>query len=509
MRKLMILERLALTALMPLLVALAVAWLAEAVRPLAGPAVAPFTLPVLAAIATAGVAFAVWRLARALSHALGEATDTIDAIAYSELKSAPPAHLQRNEVGRIIAAIDRLAGALHERQRRESVHADLDRAWQTVRRLNLSNLAQQVEGATEEGIRSITVGAASLGAKVEDVLVTLDAVGAAFDETTRSAQSSRAMNEAAARLSVEVVSTIASIAEQVARGTLVGREAMTRADASRGAIDALTRAANDIGDIVTVINDLAAQTNLLALNATIEAARAGEAGRGFSVVAAEVKTLATQTEKSTGQIAGKIAEIQSTTRLVVSSLANVIGALDDLSGVTELVAGAVAQQRAAAENFGANVRETTAAVTDIAGRVAEIAGLMNGAKTSANEVRAVADVMQEASHALCRSIPDIVRQAVRADLREFPRYETDLTAVIERNGGRADVRVYDVSESGARIGRITNAVLGEHVTLTFPGHDPLSGEIVRDSGDGFGVSFSPARLRPAELRDLVTASAAA
>ncbi|MEJ2376730.1 MAG: methyl-accepting chemotaxis protein, partial [Pseudolabrys sp.] len=137
----------------------------------------------------------------------------------------------------------------------------------------------------------------------------LEAVHAAFDETARAAESLRAMTEAASQLSDQVMGAVVENSEQMRRGSGLGREAVQRAGASRAAIEALTKAANQIGDIVTVINQIAEKTNLLALNATIEAARAGEAGRGFSVVASEVKTLATQTGKSTEQIGAKIAEI--------------------------------------------------------------------------------------------------------------------------------------------------------------------------------------------------------
>ena len=144
--------------------------------------------------------------------------------------------------------------------------------------------------ATEGGIQPIITGASTLLLKAEDMLAALEAVRSAFDETARAAEGSRAMNQAGGHLSDQVVQVIADISEQVRRGGELGREAVARANASRMTIDALTKAANQIGDIVSVIDEIAAQTNLLALNATIEAARAGEAGRGFSVVASEVKT---------------------------------------------------------------------------------------------------------------------------------------------------------------------------------------------------------------------------
>jgi ABC-type transporter Mla subunit MlaD len=284
----------------------------------------------------------------------------------------------------------------------------------------------------------------------------------------------------------------------------LGREAVARANASRATIDALTRAANQIGDIVTVITEIASQTNLLALNATIEAARAGEAGRGFSVVAAEVKTLATQTGKSTEQIGAKVAEIQATTREVVAALSKVAEAIDHLSDVTVSVSAAIEQQRDATENFAASARETSAATSDVVGRMASIADMVKRSRVTAQDVSAVAGAMQSTSQTLCREIPDIVRKAVNADLREFPRYDVRLAARLERGEQAIDVTVLDISEGGARIDIVDNVAVGDRVALTFPGMKAIAAEIARNRGDSFGLCFNPARLRLEELRDLVT-----
>jgi hypothetical protein len=253
-----------------------------------------------------------------------------------------------------------------------------------------------------------------------------------------------------------------------------------------------------------VISQIAGQTNLLALNATIEAARAGEAGRGFSVVASEVKTLAAQTGQSTEQIGAKVSEIRSTTREVVASLAGVAEIIDQLSGVTEQVSAAVEQQRGASENFAISANDTSAAVADFAGRMSGIAEMVHHSRTAARDVAAVAGDMQEVSHTLCREIPDIVRRAVKADLREFPRYEVSFSARLDHGGRTFDVPVYDVSIGGARIGTMEGLAVGDQVALTFPGMKSITGAIVRE-GETCGLCFAPARLRPEELRNLVTA----
>jgi methyl-accepting chemotaxis protein len=504
MRQLTIAERLTAAVLLPVAAMLSVPFLTSALLPFFGAANATFT-EIFIGLVAASIAGAVdLVIARGIVRPLAQVADTIDAIAYAELDSAAPLPAGRGEIVRLLTATDRLAQVIGERQRRELVHNDLDRTWQAARRTNLSNLARQVETATETDIQPIVDSAATLYFKAEDMLAALDTVRAAFDETVRAAEGSHAMNQAASQLSGQVIGAIDEISEQVRRGSGLGREAVARANASRATIDALTRAANQIGDIVTVITDIASQTNLLALNATIEAARAGEAGRGFSVVAAEVKTLATQTGKSTEQIGAKVAEIQATTREVVAALSKVAEAIDHLSDVTVSVSAAIEQQRDATENFAASARETSAATSDVVGRMASIADMVKRSRVTAQDVSAVAGAMQSTSQTLCREIPDIVRKAVNADLREFPRYDVRLAARLERGEQAIDVTVLDISEGGARIDIVDNVAVGDRVALTFPGMKAIAAEIARNRGDSFGLCFNPARLRLEELRDLVT-----
>jgi len=163
----------------------------------------------------------------------------------------------------------------------------------------------------------------------------------------------------------------------------------------------------------------------------------------------------------------------------------------------------------ATEEFSLNARETNLAATDVASRLVEISGLLARSKASAGEFSTVATGMQESSRALCTTVPDIVRKAIKADLREFPRYEVDLTGYLEWSGGHADVRVFDISEGGACIERVPGRAIGDAVTLSFKMMNPIAGELVRDASSRFGVCFRPARLRLEELRELVTVSAAA
>ena len=505
MRQFTIAERLIVASLLPLCTLLAFPYLAAGMALALGGSIAVYGQIVLALIAIISIGTVVRTIARGIARPVTEAIDAIDAIAYSELASAAPSHPGRGELACLTAITERLANVLGERQRRELVHHDLDRTWQATRRLNLANLANHVEAATEGGIQPIVAGASTLQIKADDMLATLESVQAAFEETTNAAEDSRAMNQAAGQLSGQLMQAIADISGQVTRGNSLGHEAVSRANASRATIDALAKAADQIGDIVSEIDQIAAQTNLLALNATIEAARAGEAGRGFSVVASEVKTLAMQTGQSTERIGAKVAEIQSTTREVVASLTGVAEAIDQLSGVTQSVSAAIEQQRAATESFSVGTHEVNAAVSNVAGRMADIVGMVERSRAVALDVSTVAVAMQETSHSLSREIPDIVRKAVRADLREFPRYEVKFSARLDHNGASTSVAVHDISEGGARIGGANHLQAGDAIALTLPGIKAVAGTIVRNHDGNLGVCFMPSRLRPEELRDLVTA----
>jgi methyl-accepting chemotaxis protein len=504
MRQFTIAERLAAAVLLPLIAVLSAPVLTALLRPFLDEANLTFTEIFIGLVAVSGAGLFVMVIARGIVRPVAEAADTIDAIAYAELDSAPPLQPIRDEIARLLAATDRLAEVIGERQRRELVHNDLDRAWQASRRVNLSSMAHQVETATEVGIQPIADGAATLQIKAGDMLAALDGVRMAFEDTAIAAEGSRTVNQAAGQLSAQVVQAINDMSEQVRRGGGLSREAVVRANTSRTAIDALAKATDQIGDIVNVIKNIAAQTNLLALNATIEAARAGEAGRGFSVVASEVKTLAIQTGKSTEEIGAKVAEIQSTTREVVTALSGVAEAIDELSGVTVSVSAAIEQQRDAAENFAVSARESSAAVSDVAGRMAGIADMVQRSRATAQDVSTLAGSMQSTTQMLCREIPDIVQRAVNADLREFSRYEVKLSARLERNNETVDVTVLDVSEGGALIAAAKNLGVGDQVALTLPGMKAIAAEVVRSDSGNFGLHFTPARLRLEELRDLVT-----
>ena len=149
--------------------------------------------------------------------------------------------------------------------------------------------------------------------------------------------------ETVAAASEELSASINDISQQAAHAAGIASRAVGQARDTDGTVQGLAQSAGRIGEVVGLINTIAAQTNLLALNATIEAARAGEAGRGFAVVASEVKSLASQTAKATEEISEQIADIQK----VAGEAIDAIKGIGSIIGEVNEVATAIADRRAA------------------------------------------------------------------------------------------------------------------------------------------------------------------
>src|SRR4029079_372764 len=143
--------------------------------------------------------------------------------------------------------------------------------------------------------------------------------------------------------------------DRAKQSTMVSRNAVDEAERTMTAMRSLADAAARIDEIVDVIQWIAAQTNLLALNATIEAARAGDAGKGFSVVASEVKNLANQTAKATEEIGGQISGIQRATKSSVEAIERIFKTIENVNQISTTIASAVEEQGAATQEIARNV----------------------------------------------------------------------------------------------------------------------------------------------------------
>lgn len=198
-------------------------------------------------------------------------------------------------------------------------------------------------------------------------------VAAAAEELSASTEQVALSAENVSRSVTTVADAIGEMSQSigdVVENSTKARDIANRATHLTGSSDEtmrdLNHSAEEIGQVIEVIQDIADQTNLLALNATIEAARAGDAGKGFAVVATEVKDLATQTSKATADIKRRVDAIQTSSRVTVDSIGEIDQVVKEINDVFQSISAAVEQQQQSTHSIVTNAVETKAAVEDAA-----------------------------------------------------------------------------------------------------------------------------------------------
>ncbi len=200
------------------------------------------------------------------------------------------------------------------------------------------------------------------------------------ESLTATAEETNSQANSVATASEELTASAQEISRQISQCTTIAGKAVDEAKRSTELVNGLSEGAQKIGDVVNLIQEIAEQTNLLALNATIEAARAGEAGKGFAVVASEVKALANQTAKATEDIAAQVAQIQTSTDGAVGAIKVITGTIGEISEVTTAISAAVEEQQAATQEVTGNIGGVSSASSETgnaAGQVLSAAGELN------------------------------------------------------------------------------------------------------------------------------------
>jgi methyl-accepting chemotaxis protein len=336
---------------------------------------------------------------RWLSIPLVKMARAMEGLSQGDLDSKIESIDRRDEIGMISRALSVFHAKSLENRQLMAEQAGVRERADAGRRDAMLQVADRFEREIGKSIQTLSTAsvdietaAGTLTKTAETTQVLSGTVAAASEQSSVSVQSVAAASE-------QMVSSVTEIGRQVQASQQVASAAVQQAEETNARIAELSQSAGRIGEVVKMISAVAEQTNLLALNATIEAARAGEAGRGFAIVASEVKALAGQTAKATEEISAQIAQMQTATQHSVAAIMEIGSTITHISEISSAIAAAVEEQGAATQEVARNVQQAAQGATQVAGSIAEVNRGAADTGAAAEQVHGSArELLSESNH---------------------------------------------------------------------------------------------------------------
>lgn len=331
--------------------------------------------------------------------------------------------------------------------------------------------------------------------KVQDRLVgQMDTLEAIRSDTQLLSDQSAVADENASNLATSIRELSASsgeIGSQVGVSNQLADEAREIADQANEGVLELKGAIDDIANVVSLISDIAKQTNLLALNATIEAARAGEAGRGFSVVASEVKALSVETQSATEQIVSNIEKLNLSAEHSLGSVNRIIDIIGKIRPSFATVEEAVRSQVNTTNLIGEQANKTA----DFAQEVVRKAQIITESAVSAEEggtlARESGAQMSAASRSLQNRFTMMIRQTGLGNRRQHDRLPVKISGSVANGSVTSQIETLDISEGGLLFKANSDLALKQNdtVQLELNGLGNVTARLVAVSDNGFHSCF--------------------
>ncbi|MEL6738983.1 MAG: methyl-accepting chemotaxis protein, partial [Pseudomonadota bacterium] len=295
--------------------------------------------------------------------------------------------------------LERMGRERAERAKEELEHSTKLQVQQEEARLErermLRDVANQFERTVGDVVSTVAEASTQLQTTSQAMARTAEQASDRAGEVSASMSEANSGATAAAAASDEFAMSIGEISRQAASSADLARKATDSATKADETISALSDSAQQVGQIVELIQTIAQRTNLLALNASIEAARGGEAGRGFAVVASEVKELAMQTSRATEQVAEQIRAMQDSTGESVTALRSIASQVQELETTAVSIASAVDQQSVAGQDLARSIDMAARGTEQVTGHIADVRDLSLSTGSAASQVLSSATNLEQ------------------------------------------------------------------------------------------------------------------
>jgi methyl-accepting chemotaxis protein/CHASE3 domain sensor protein len=352
-------------------------------------------------------------IARSITKPILGMVTTMDRLAAGETKIEIPGRGRADEIGRMAEAVQVFKDNMGETERLRTEQAEAEKRAAEEKKEAMAKLASDFEAAVGGIVKTVATAAEEMQSTARTMSATADQTSQRSTAVAAAAEQASSNVQTVATAGEELSSSIAEIGRQVASSTKIAGKAVEDAQQTDSKVQGLVQAAQKIGEVVKLINEIASQTNLLALNATIEAARAGDAGKGFAVVASEVKSLANQTAKATEEIAAQIGGIQGATKDSVDAIRSIGRTIKEVNEIATTIASAVEEQSAATQEIARNVQQAAKGTQEVSSNIGGVTQAAGETGSAATQVLGAAEDLAKQAELLRQQV-DTFLSRVRA-----------------------------------------------------------------------------------------------